>query len=428
MACTLELIADWFMYKTLHHLHIQQKVLSVNESTHAHIFVWASRDIYIRLTDVLLCVCIISSGLLLLRLPWFYYMYFRSLAHFLFNRDGLPHKQTMLEQHGPEILIVSGVICQTIPVSIILFLALILIRCNFYLNFNHVTFVWCMGMSLVAVTWRLLELVLGVIHKSHDFRGGILCCSRVLICAFLFLSASMTSLNLVVLIGHTTYIMDNLQLNVMTEKNQIDSFISNHRIAIVNRDNNGVAHLYNLTDLKSVVESHNRHFFTPSIPCHYKNLTMNWNTVSDCQFICKLVFDDFNQSILYSCMYHIDGMQCFKNIPMSEPFGSTRSSKKTASGNSTGRMMGTTMENESTEIYNRELEKLGEQTSISDGSISHFQVHSTTFIPDKHANSDIEFDVYLKLVLKSHEKQCCTNCMYSLRNNPEMKFDVKCDA
>ena len=313
---------DWLLFRSFQQLKLKDKVLTLQQDPGGDSIAWQLRDVYLHLTDALEYICIISSALVFLRFPWFYYMFFRSRSKFRSGRDGVPHKQTVLERYGADLLSLVAVVGQTVPVTTILLLGQISVSCRFYLYFNDVIFMWYVIVTLLSIAWKSVELLISVCHESRDSRGGVLCLLRTILGALLLCAAVVSVLNAVLLDGHKNIKFLKPSRNKLMDKVLADDYILSNGIYLKQELSSDINTYFKIADLSELVEHNSTDYQTPMMPCNSANLTREVldgqsGSMQHCHYMCHFQYHDVNMKIYYQCLYHMNDMNCFHPMEMS---------------------------------------------------------------------------------------------------------------
>ena len=173
---SLDIVTDWIMYKAVLDNNIPSAVKSYTAShkpgdAAENDIVWTLRNVYIRLPGLMQGLLILGSFVFCLYFWWLCFMLVEQRKKFKDKRDGVPRKKTIYERYGGEVLIFLHVLCEDLPVSVILLLAQMSCSCTFFFNFDHV--IYLIATCTTAFSFNLEICTGGVELRVLQFPGQL---------------------------------------------------------------------------------------------------------------------------------------------------------------------------------------------------------------------------------------------------------------
>lgn len=290
---SLDIVTDWIMHHAIVDIGIPDKVREYTANRNRdgddeNEIIWTLRDVYERLPNIMLGFLILSSMVFCLYFWWLCYMFVEQRKKFKDKRDGVPRKQKACERYGGEILILLHVLCEDLPVSVILLLAQISCSCTFLLDFDHVIYLIATCTTAVSLSWKFVQVIWN--FGCFNFRENYLCSNglvtlRTISLLFISFTWSLTAINFVLLsagkngelFSHSTFRMS------VFDKIGVDRYVQSHYIVFTQSSNfkhiavsnsfnaeklSGLndTHLLTITPVKAVVDAIDS-TYTVSLPC-----------------------------------------------------------------------------------------------------------------------------------------------------------------
>ena len=217
---SLDIVTDWMMYKAILDNNIPDKVEEYTarrrNSDPENDIVWTLRGVYVRLPDLMQGFLILGSFAFCLYFWWLCFMLVEQRKKFKDKRDGLPHKKKVFERYGGELLLFVHLLCEDLPVSVVLLLAQISCSCTFFFNFDHVIYLIATCATAFSLTWKFAQVMWN--FGCFNFRENYLCSNglvilRIVSLLFICFTWALTAINFVLLragkdgelFSHTTF-------------------------------------------------------------------------------------------------------------------------------------------------------------------------------------------------------------------------------
>ena len=339
---SLDIVADWIMYKAVLDNNIPSVVKSYTASNKPgdaaeNEIVWTLRDVYIRLPGLMQGFLILGSFVFCLYFWWLCFMLVEQRKKFKDKRDGVPRKKKIYERYGGEVLIFLHVLCEDLPVSVILLLAQMSCSCTFFFNFDHVIYLIATCTTAFSLTWKLAQVVWN--FGCFNFRDSYLCnhglvILRIVSLLFISFTWALTAINFVLLragkngelFSHTTFdtsVFDKIGVDryIYNQEVTFAQSVNFQYITVSNdwglgnpNEDSDAAHMLTITPVKPIVDAiDNTH--TVTLPCENsaKNVTFNrffkqlhreeTNSQRNCSVIFRFHLESFSKEIQYDARY-----------------------------------------------------------------------------------------------------------------------------
>ena len=339
---SLDIITDWIMYKAVLNNNIPSAVKSYTASNKPgdaaeNDIVWTLRDVYIRLPGLMQGFLILGSFVFCLYFWWLCFMFVEQRKKFKDKRDGVPRKKKIYERYGGEVLILLHVLCEDLPVSVILLLAQMSCSCTFFFNFDHVIYLIATCTTAFSLTWKFAQVMWN--FGCFNFRDSYLCSHglvilRIVSLLFISFTWALTAINFVLLragkngelFSHTTFDTS------VFDKIGVDRYIYNQEVIFAQSVNfqyitvsndwelgksnevKDVAHMLTITPLVPIVDAIDS-THTVALPCgnSANNVTFNrffkhshreeTNSQRNCSVIFRFHLKSFSKEIHYDARY-----------------------------------------------------------------------------------------------------------------------------
>ena len=226
---TFNLISDWLAYRAILRLDIPAHARAVYNRTCAADT--TSLDLHCNvqiLPDVYFAFCVAASFAYFLSLVRYGAAFRKKRKNFIDRMDGVPVKRPMWDRHGDEVMLLSMLVVEDLPISCVLLALQIAINCDFYLPLGGAIFVVSVAGTCASVAWKLMRVAWKARHARRR-------APRVLSGALLVASLAVVALNLTLLTSSGRHNVPERFLNI--DKIAIDRWIDTENIVFAHMDN-----------------------------------------------------------------------------------------------------------------------------------------------------------------------------------------------